>query len=236
TATKEPYNLYGVLYGGNQEIPNQETTQAAWWMSFIAKYVTSTKGGTADQSRQSTQLNQKTVLWGCPNWTGLKQAGSFGAYSDMDVHSTGYSINYMPTYTPSYPAIGTDFPKDVEMLDIIIDGTGTVQYAKCTWWKFTKYSNPGSRALFADCNSSVLEAKAAPTDLSIPAQPVKDTKQYANGTNVTTFDFYRHGILPPMTAAGTLSATGGKVSFNILYADGHVANIIDRAEAYRSIR
>jgi prepilin-type N-terminal cleavage/methylation domain-containing protein/prepilin-type processing-associated H-X9-DG protein len=234
-ATKQPYELYGITYGAASNVPGVSNTQAAWWMNFIAKYVTKTKGGTADMSKQGVQLNQKTVIWGCPAWSGIKETGVDAAYSEMELHTTGYNLNYMPTYTAGYPASGTDFPPDREMLDIVINGSAQVQTDQCTWWKFTKYTDPARRALLADCFSSVLEAKAAPLDLSFPPMPLPDTKQYANGKANTTFDFYRHGSMPRLVG-GTLQSTGGKISFNILYADGHVANVTDRAEAYRSIR
>ena len=64
----------------------------------------------------------------------------------------------------------------------------------------------------------------------------------------TTFDYYRHGTYPGMIAtytspSGTFGSggpcfdpRGGKVSYNILYWDGHAASSNDRTEAYRSVR
>jgi len=234
-ATKQPYSLEGILYGAPANVPGSSTTEAAWWMNFIAKYVTKTKGGTADMSRDGVQLNQKTVIWGCPEWQGFPDTGFDAQFTSMDLHSTGYCINYMPTYSTTNPGMMKDFPPDVEMLDIVIDANANVQTTKCTWWKFTKYSDPSQRALLGDCIASALEAKAPSSATAFQPQPVAGTKQYTNGTGQTTFDFYRHGKYPRMSN-GAFLADGGKVSYNILYCDGHVANVTDRAEAYRSIR
>ena len=52
----------------------------------------------------------------------------------------------------------------------------------------------------------------------------------------TSFDYYRHGIFPKVASGGEYFQTkGGKISYNILYADGHVITSHDRSDAYMSI-
>jgi prepilin-type processing-associated H-X9-DG protein len=47
---------------------------------------------------------------------------------------------------------------------------------------------------------------------------------------------YRHGKYPPVGDNEAFKPTGGAISFNILYGDGHAVKTTDRAEAYRSVR
>jgi len=54
--------------------------------------------------------------------------------------------------------------------------------------------------------------------------------------NTTVVDIYRHGTYPK-SIGNFYSTFGGKIAFNILYADGHVTTISgDAREAYRSVR
>ena len=60
---------------------------------------------------------------------------------------------------------------------------------------------------------------------------------HAFGPGNTLIDAYRHGKYPQATGDGfSLKPTGGKVAFNILYADGHVGASVDRTEAFRACR
>jgi prepilin-type processing-associated H-X9-DG protein len=54
----------------------------------------------------------------------------------------------------------------------------------------------------------------------------------------TSIDTYRHGKYPPANPATPyqFSPTGGQVSFNILYVDGHVGHSTDRTQAFRALR
>jgi len=49
-------------------------------------------------------------------------------------------------------------------------------------------------------------------------------------------DIYRHGKLPGSIGSNLVDPKGGKVAYNILYADGHVSTERDGKEAYRSVR
>ena len=53
-------------------------------------------------------------------------------------------------------------------------------------------------------------------------------------------DIYRHGKYPGLISFNGgpffFDPSAGKVGYNVLYADGHVATATDGREAYRSIR
>jgi prepilin-type processing-associated H-X9-DG protein len=101
--------------------------------------------------------------------------------------------------------------------------------------KQTQFTKPAQRALIADCRFWSLEA-LNPAGGVIPGQEVRSTVTYTGGVNgQTTFDFYRHGRNPPVEGT-QYSTSGGSISYNILYCDGHVATSNDRKEAYLSVR
>jgi prepilin-type processing-associated H-X9-DG protein len=56
----------------------------------------------------------------------------------------------------------------------------------------------------------------------------------SDGVNETTFDFYRHGVYPGLKPGTTdeFNPVGGKVAFNVLFCDNHVATLTDRTQAY----
>jgi prepilin-type processing-associated H-X9-DG protein len=51
----------------------------------------------------------------------------------------------------------------------------------------------------------------------------------------TTADWYRHGKYPSLNGP-QFTSKGGKVSYNLLYCDGHVAQASDKADTYKGIR
>jgi len=244
TGQGKPYSVDGILYGSGSFIAGVQTDEAAWWMNFLAKYVTKTRGGAGDMTVTQNQLARATVLWGCPAWEGYPETRQqqINQGSVLEHHYTGYSLNYYPTYSPTNPGPGLPYPLDIERLQIILkDNVATVDTTVCTWWKITRYTNAASRAIMGDCYAISLESLDPPNNGTFPGQPklaVTGTGLFGlhpNLINGTTFDVYRHGKYPPLIG-NSYQATGGKVSYNILFCDGHVANSTDRADAYRVIR
>src|SRR5205823_9947066 len=135
--------------------------------NFLAKFVSTTKGGAGDMTLNKTELDRKTVIWGCPVWEGYPEtrAAIIALGGTIEHHYTGYSLNYQPTYTASNPAPATDYPPQVEAIEIVLlDNIATIDTSVCTWWKSNKYTDAASRAVFGDCYAISLEAKAPPAD------------------------------------------------------------------------
>src|SRR6266496_3582808 len=60
-----PYHLYGITYGSPALVPGQTVTEAAFWMNFLAKYLSAYKMGAGDTSFGSAAMARKTPIW-CP--------------------------------------------------------------------------------------------------------------------------------------------------------------------------
>ncbi len=238
------YELNGMIYNSTTAVPGQRTSINAYWFSFLSKYVTKAKISVESVTDQEGADAQKTVLWGCP---------AFAKYISPTVSGfnriqPGYGINYTPTYSPTNPPAGGNYPNGYSTAPgnahSIVATNATERWKKLTtgtWYKLNAYSKPSERAMFADAQFWILEALAPPADGSIPPQKTfNNLVTYSAGiAGQTLFDFYRHGTFPPVQVPGNsgyFAARGGKPSFNILYSDGHVVGTVDRAEAYRSLR
>lgn len=247
------YDLNGIKYGTPTEVPGESTRDAAYWINFLAKYVSSMKGTGGDAGPAAQAQFQETVIWGCPAWGKLKDRGMHVG-AEWEPHFTGYSWNPHPTYSPTHPAPGIRRPPETNRNHGSVGKCGVVskdnfRSFQNTWWKLKDYSNPSDRALIADSGSWILEAMPVPAHGIVASQKLyyvlsPSNTEYATApgpstTGQTTFDWYRHGEVPRVAVAGPggyFSNVGGKVRYNILYVDGHVAMHNDRIESYKSIR
>jgi len=149
-------------------------------------------------------------------------------------------VNHMPTFTPRYPPVGSTLvPLNTDWLQIEYAGAnpGIIKYG--TWWKLNKYAPAAERALIGDCYYYFLEAVNPPaTNGTFTGQHVvSDAAGYSpTPAGQTTFDVYRHGKYPKLGVNEAYQAGGGKIAYNILYADMHCVTVTERSEAYRSIR
>jgi len=189
--------------------------------------VTKTKQGTSAVTNDQSDLAHKSVFWGCPAWDGYN-SNTIGGINRVQ---TGLAWNGWPSYEPSHPALGIDYPpsNEVFVTQWPLDPT------QGTWYKQGKFTHPSQRALCGDGLFWLLEALATFPSGLIPGQNASYNTQTYTASGQTLFDFYRHGVYPPNLGT-TFRSDGGKVAFNILYADGHVSTAIDRRDGYRAIR
>lgn len=254
TTQAVPYELNGFMFGvaGAPTNSTTENNSAAWWMSFLAKYVnTGAKGGHADVGGLGYYEKVKAVF-SCPSWEG---PGDGSSWPEV----TGYSMNYMVSFTQRYPQINTaNVPPSKEWLNIqLVDpkqGGGTIS-SSGTWYKLSQITQSDQRCFLADSSALELEAWKWTVNplknvvVSPPPMgqepPGNSTTMYSSGiSNQTTFDYYRHGVYPkwgnyscpPWGAGNCFDPHGGKVYYNILYFDGHASSSTDRADAYRGVR
>jgi prepilin-type processing-associated H-X9-DG protein len=117
-------------------------------------------------------------------------------------------------------------------------------YSGGTWYKQKEYTTAAERALVADCRAYVMEATQTLSANAFLGQPDLNSP---GGTSFwvsssgpqegeSSYDYYRHGTYPRRANPQQFSPKGGKVGFNILFADGHVRTAIDRQEGFKAFR
>jgi hypothetical protein len=149
-------------------------------------------------------------------------------------------MNCWPTFSPTNPDPDSTphFPTPNDKYRFEVTQNSNPD-KRGTWYKLVQYTHPAERALLADCRWLQLEARKPADENDIPGQPIGQTAYTGSKTPQTTYDFYRHGTYPPVETTGdngTFARTGGKVSYNILFADMHVVTENDRPAGYKAIR
>jgi prepilin-type N-terminal cleavage/methylation domain-containing protein/prepilin-type processing-associated H-X9-DG protein len=226
------YNIDGVDY------PPPGGAFGAYWFNFLAKYVTKSKMGEAAGTNTS-DLSQarKTVFWGCPSWDTYRRAASADGLHPTQI---GFGMTYWPTPTFASPA-QTDYPA-VDQTSFIIGWHPRFperQWTQGRWFKQKVYDRHApQRALVADSRFWALNSFIMPPSGVLQRQMSlrNDLGTDHNGPGQTFADIYRHGKYPPVVQGQFFSTSGGKIAYNILYCDGHVATTTDWREAFRSVR
>lgn len=206
------------------------STHAAYWVNFIADYVNVNKAGFGAQSAGEKQSAYHSVLWGCPAWEHYVDT----IYSSES--QTGYGMNGFPIFTDSYPTKGTDEPPESCIVGTSIAPTGR-------FYKQNEWTNPAGRALVGDCLFWLMESYSPPLATSYPPgiapQPAGGNNLTFTGPGQTLVDIYRHGKKPGNNGGGvnaTFDPRGGKISYNLLFCDGHVGEFSEAQTAYMSLR
>jgi prepilin-type processing-associated H-X9-DG protein len=257
------YNLYGIAYNESADVPGKSATDACFWFDFLAKYITSGKGGSGDATALGQKQTQASIIWGCPKWEGypITAANSNAQVSQggagLNRQYVGYSWNYQPQFGANYPFSNSHgnglsyalYSDDIRSTDDFKgapwqSGNG----AKPVWFKLTAWKPAGERAISGDSYDWKLEGQLWNGIGLVPQQRLSTNLSTvygsAGGGRIpgTTFDYYRHGRYPAMASTGGgpagggyFKSNGGKISYNILYADGHVNGTADRGDAYRSL-
>jgi len=244
-----PYNVNGILYDkGSSETPGSIVQENVKWWHFLGKYLTK---GTV-MAQQTTDINQmRSAVYWCPSFDGFLDGGSgVNMIGGINRNFTGYGMNWwlLKIDEPTAQLNSNGFPSGTRQVERFSDatggnttGSGPVQGS---WYKLDQYHQPAERALLADARQFYLEAKLVPAGQPIPGQRLNfSTNDYSSGITgqrQTTFDFYRHakypGIQDATQTTGYFSPDGGKVAYNILYADNHVSGAVDRETGYRACR
>lgn len=226
------YQIDDVIY----PVDSNGTLYNAFWYNFLQKYVTKGKvGGAVVQSFDAGNA-QKTIFWGCPSWTGYLSGTAAGG---TNVVQLGYGMSYWPTASASNPRFGS-FPASAE--NSFIQNWGTVSQTG-RWHREKTWGREGSRRIIvADSRFWSVESQPSSATNFPAAQPALVNSAavgvYTSTGNQTMVHVYRHGKQPPMhpSVPNTLNARGGKVSYNCLFADGHVTTENSQKMAYEGLR
>jgi prepilin-type N-terminal cleavage/methylation domain-containing protein/prepilin-type processing-associated H-X9-DG protein len=243
--TITPYNIDGVDYPTATPANGQ-----AYWFTFLTKYATKGKTGNANGTDEtSAYLSRQTIFFGCPSWTGYQRGGV--NVGDTNVVQVGYGMNPFPTFQSTARPDPINQGADVTQ-QAVIDPNGT----KGTWQRAKAWSHSQERMLVADSkfweslsNSPPATGYPAGSNgwpMAVYPQPILSNSSLDAATghqfdaSTSCVDMYRHGKAPGLISFNGgpyfFDPSGGKVAYNILYADGHVSKASDGREAYRSIR
>lgn len=242
-----PWDVMGILYDkGATEVPGKVVNENIKWWNFLGKYMT--KGSYMAQTATDINEMKASVFW-CPSFEGYTDGAAVNLLGGYNRNLPGYGMNWwlLNADEPTSQLNSNGFPSGARQVERFSDYTGNGSGSGPTqgsWYKLVQYRHPAERALLADARQWYLEAKRVPPGQPIPGQRLNySTNDYSNGTpgaRQTTFDFYRHGRYPPIqdptVLSGFYTPDGGRVAYNILYADNHVAAATDRETGYRACR
>jgi prepilin-type N-terminal cleavage/methylation domain-containing protein/prepilin-type processing-associated H-X9-DG protein len=212
-----------------------------YWSDEVLKYVS--KAGTRIQDSATGGTNgsigetQKSVLWGCPAWVGrgnfYNSTGTSLYVNGVYIYENGYAMNIYPSYKPNYPKTGTGLmsggSRELAQRSETVWGSGN----QGKRYKSSQYTMSAQRMLLTESTMWLLRFTPCTTVDQIQAQPAIGLD--VSGPGGMTVDRYRHGKYPILQGS-YLAKSGGKVSYNILYCDGHASTSTDILDAYRAIR
>jgi prepilin-type N-terminal cleavage/methylation domain-containing protein/prepilin-type processing-associated H-X9-DG protein len=223
------YNIDGINY------PTANNGQA-YWFTFLAKYVTKSKVGSAVAGDTNEAANaRRSIFYGCPSWEGYRNGSAATLAGDVNVVQLGYGMNLCPTFTPTYPSSGVVYPPTTEWA--VLDGSSG------GFFKAKRWTRPTERMVISDSKSWVTQSGLVQQQSSYPAAVVAQSLLENSNAGIglgpnndlTIADIYRHRKYPKLNGQ-FFDPRGGKISYNILYADGHVSTSNEGREAYKSIR
>jgi prepilin-type N-terminal cleavage/methylation domain-containing protein/prepilin-type processing-associated H-X9-DG protein len=214
-----------------------KTDQAArpvpnwYWTDMLLPYA-QPKGKTVFDfsSVNDADAYKASTLW-CPAWVAEHPELDPWKNSGSDRFRTGYSMNMWPSFRPNFPNPDALPPKNQ------CNYRSTAQGYYGRYYKKAEWTDPANRVLVADStfwylwiNVTNAQGALAPQVININTLPDSTL-----GPGYVATDRYRHGKYPGANGA-TLKSTGGLVSYNILYVDGHAITSNNQADAYRGIR
>jgi prepilin-type N-terminal cleavage/methylation domain-containing protein/prepilin-type processing-associated H-X9-DG protein len=215
----DPLTLTGV---GSQKysIGSVEYTDShpAYWWNFIAKYATSKQSANAAATVQEASNFRNSILWGCTQWEPDRQFA--GPTADVNMNQPGYGMNDN-LFSPNAGPVAR-----------IANGT------KGRFMRITKVKSPSNRMLVADNLYWLVLLKTESNANNYGWQSVIQL----HTTLPNSYDFHRHGKYPRTRfiaspiVGNVYEKNGGKVAYNILYADGHVVTSVDKTDFYKAIR
>ncbi len=176
------YDISGLYhdFAAAADTPRDRIANYGYWYSFLSKYLIKRQTGFALFDADDAGEVQKTVVFGCPNFTPYTGGtNAINIVGGINRQYTGYGMNIWPRFSASVPIFGEDWPR----------GTGGMQNIDHTsnfdaknypaaftssarvWYKIEDFLEPAERLLVADAYWWKAESKAVdPTNPVIPGQ------------------------------------------------------------------
>ena len=248
TGSAGSYELDGFKYNA------ATATYGAFWFNFLSHYAQKKQLGEADTTGAGTvQSRDGSIFFGCPAFDGYQDDKALGN-GGLNRIQIGYGMNGYPTFTESYPAVGVSAGgpfggggqttiSDLPAAESAIIASWGDPKQGIGFYRETVWGRMGAkRCLVADGGLWLVEStKVLNTSVKYgPNYADANANPDEGGAPETRVSLWRHGKLPtPVKYNNGLAKydpTKGKVAYNILYADGHVAEISDFHEAFKSLR
>ena len=219
----------------------QSDGYGVFWFNFLNKYISNSASGIYNNGSkdEAGQVRYNSAIWGCPDWDGYTNA-TYG-YNRVQ---PGYGYNGYPTFSAdttfgsSPPAKEWAYNKGpvgatADSTNLLWTKTtnSNIAFVRSTIWG----KRGAERALVVDSRFWVGEAGPIAANGVIPPS-MRDLNAGNDLAGQSYTSFYRHGKPPSIGTGNSFAKDGGKVSYNILYADGHVANAIDMKTNYQALR
>jgi prepilin-type N-terminal cleavage/methylation domain-containing protein/prepilin-type processing-associated H-X9-DG protein len=224
---------------------------ALYWQDLLWKYTNrieafsrSVQGGAVGDTydaRLRMDAIRKSVFWGCPEWEGATaflSGNSSGIGDIISFSENGYAMNVLPTLTAKTTTAQYAQYKPQIQMDSAENG---IQNKK--WHTYRSWSPPADKALVVECTLWLLFfGPSDPNTHYVAPQPATANAQKDIAVSkgwgtpgVNNLDRYRHGKYPRING-DYFDDKGGRVAFNILYADGHVTTAASINEGFRAIQ
>jgi len=201
------------------------TTRNDYWYNFLLKYFTK-RSWNAGAGKKLVDF-QNTPLWGCPSV--VKENVDIVTATSAEFNS-GYGFGPYAIYTEStfsgansgpLPALG--YPLKAQHWPFIDYATG----AQGRYFKQTEWRRAATKGIIGDSRSWFMETRAIDTANPVITDPANPASMGYDGNASHQFDKWRHS-----------PKRGGKnrVSFNMLFCDGHVGEIQDIKDGFKAMR
>jgi prepilin-type N-terminal cleavage/methylation domain-containing protein/prepilin-type processing-associated H-X9-DG protein len=196
-----------------------------YWYMFLLKYFSKKPYTNAAGKRLEDFMN--TPLWGCPAATKIEADASTSAAE----FNSGYGMGPYAGYGPdTYLGVNSGPAPTMGVIDkgqhwAMIYGTVSAG-AQGHYYRMTGWVHPAEKCIIGDSRSWFMETRSVANVAGI-VDPTPPGALGYDGAASHQFDKWRHS-----------KARGGKnpMSRNMLFCDGHVAEIMSIEDAFRAVR
>jgi prepilin-type processing-associated H-X9-DG protein len=184
-----------------------------YWYQFLLKYVSKKAYNTGAGRRLNDFMG--TPLWGCPS---VDKNIADASASAADFNS-GYGMSMCADYSEN-----TRLGANAGTWSAMISQNGSGVQGQ--YYKMTQWVNPATKSIIADSRSWTMETRSV-ASLAAIVDPTPAGAMGYDGAASHQFDKWRHS---------KSRSAKSPVAMNMLFVDGHVAEITDIKDAFKAVR